>query len=129
MQLIVRPSFHWMLAFAMKILEWIILLNLIVLPILWVFKILYIFTFVLIYEAIFILIIGVFQILGSRIYREDSIPYRMGFRTGWFDFKKFSKLKQKERQRYRQEGIVMVVIGLVLLVGTLIAHFYILLYS
>lgn len=129
MRLMVGLSFHWMLAFAMKILGWIILLNLIVLPILWVFKILYIFTFVLIYEAIFIVVVGVFQILGSRIYREDSIPYRMGLRTGWFDFKKFSKLKQKERQRYKQEGIVMLVIGVALIFGTLIAHFYVLLYS
>jgi hypothetical protein len=125
----IGPGSHWILAFAMKILGWIILLDLIVLPILWIFKTLYIFTFVLIYEAIFISIVGVFQILGSRIYREDSIPYRMGLRTGWFDFRKFSKLKQKERQRYRQEGIVMLVIGVVLLAGTLIAHFYILLCS
>jgi len=104
-------------------------MNLIVLPILWVFKILYIFTFILMYEALLILIIGVLQILGSRVYRADSIPYRMGFRTGWFDFKRFSKLKPEERQRYRQEGIVMIVIGLVLFFGTVTAHFYILLYS
>ena len=129
MRLMVRPSFHWMLAFAIKILGLIIIMNLIVLPILWVFKILYILTFILMYEALLILIIGVLQILGSRVYRADSIPYRMGFRTGWFDFKRFSKLKPNERQRYRQEGIVMIVIGLVLFFGTVTAHFYILLYS
>lgn len=128
MRLIVRRRFHWMLQFAMKIFGWIILLNLVVLPILWGLKILRLFTVILMYEAIFILIVGVFQILGSCIYREDSIPYRMGFRTGWFDFEKFSKLKPEERQRYRQEGIIMVIIGLVLFFGTLIAHFYILLH-
>jgi len=53
----------------------------------------------------------------------------MGFRTGWFDFRKFAKLKPKERQRYRQEGTIMVMIGLVLLVGITIAHFFILAYS
>ena len=129
MRLTVRPSFHWMLQFAMKIFGWIILLNLVILPILWALNILGLFTLILMYEAIFILIIGVFQILGSCIYREDSIPYRMGFRTGWFDFKKFSKLKPEQRQRYRQEGIIMVIIGLVMFLGTVIAHFYILLYS
>lgn len=129
MRLIVKPSFHWMLQFGMKIFGWIILLNLVVLPILWVLQILDLFTLILIYEAIFILILGVFQILGSCIYREDSIPYRMGFRTGWFDFKRFSKLKPEERQRYRQEGIIMVIIGLVLFFGTVIARFYVLLYS
>jgi hypothetical protein len=128
MRLSVRPSRRWMLQFAVKIFSWIILLNLVVLSILWVLQILGLFTLILMYEGIFILIVGVFQILGSCIYREDSIPYRMGFRTGWFDFKRFSKLKPKERQRYRQEGIIMAVIGLVLLVVTVMAHFYILFY-
>jgi hypothetical protein len=129
MRFIVKPSFHWMLAFAMKISGGIVILDLIILSVLWVLKILYLFTLILIYEAIFILIIGIFQILGSYIYRKDSIPYRMGFRTGWFDFEKFTKLKPEERQRYRQEGIIMVIIGLVLFFGTVIAHFYILIYS
>lgn len=129
MRLIVTRSFHWMLQFAMKIFGWIILLNLVVLPILWVLKILHLFAVILMYEAIFLLIIGVFQILGSYVYRKDSIPYRMGFRTGWFDFEKLSKLKPEERQRYRQEGMIMVIIGLILFLGTVIAHFCILLYS
>jgi hypothetical protein len=80
------------------------------------------------YEAAFIFILGVFQILGSCIYREDSIPYRMGFRTGWFDFRKFSKLKSRQRQLYRQEGIIMTTIGLALFLGSLIAHFYVFFY-
>lgn len=129
MRFIFKPSFHWMLVFVMKILGLIVVLNLMILPVLWVLKILNLFTLILIYEALFILTIGAFQILGSYIYRKNSIPYRLGFRTGWFDFKKFAKLKPTERQRYRQEGIIMVIIGLVLLFGTIIAHFYILNYS
>lgn len=127
MRLTVKPSYHLMLQFAAKIFGWIILLNLVVLPILWVFEILHLFTVILMYEATFILVLGVFQILGSCIYREDSIPYRMGFRTGWFDFRKFSKLKSRQRQRYRQEGIIMAIIGLALFLGSVIVHFYILL--
>ena len=126
---IFKASFHWVLAFVMKISGWIVVLNLIILPILWVLKILRLFTLILIYEALFISILGVCQILGSYIYRKNSIPYRIGFRTGWFDFKKFSKLKPKERQRYRQEGIIMVMIGLVFLFGIIVAHFCVRAYS
>ena len=128
MSFIVKPSSHWKLAFAMKILGWIVALNLIVLPVLWILKILNLLTLILIYEALLILILGAFQILSSYIYRKDSIPYRMGFRTGWFDFKKFAKLKPEERQRYRQEGIIMVIISIALLFGILISNLYIRVY-
>lgn len=130
-----KPGSHWMLAFVVKILGWMVVLNLIVLLILWVLKVLNLFTLILLYEALFILIVGVFQILGTHIYRRNSIPYHrgvfgwVGSRIGWFDYKRFAKLKPEERQRYRKEGIIMVIIGLVLLIGTIIAHFYILTYS
>ena len=123
MKSIFKRNFHWMLVFLMKILGYIIALNLIVLPILWVLKILYLFTPTLVYEAILTIFIGVLQILASFIYRENNIPYRMGFRTGWFDFRKFAKLKPRERQRYRQEGAIMVTIGLILCAVTIIVHF------
>ena len=118
-----RASYHWMLAFVTKILGLLVVLNLIVLPILWVLKILYLFTIVLAYEGFFTTFIGVLQILGSYIYRENSIPYRGGFRTGWFDFRKLAKLKPEERQRYRQEGKIMVIIGLIICVAIIIMHF------
>lgn len=117
-----------MLAFVTKILGWIITLNVLVLPFLWIFEILYLFTIILVYEASFILLIGILQILSSYIYKENSIPYRFGSRTGWWDFKKFARLKPEERHRYRQEGKIMVAIGLALLFGTLPAHFYILVF-
>lgn len=130
MRLIFKPSSHRMLPFVVKILGWIVVLNLIVLPVLWILKILNLFTLLLIYEALFILIIGVLLILGTYIYRKDSIPCRWGgSRTGWFDYKRFAKLKPEERQRYRQEGKIMIIIGLVLLFGTIIAHFYVFGYS
>ena len=125
MRFIFKRNVHWMLAFVVKILGYIIILNLVILPILWILKILYLSTLILMYEALFTLIIGVFQILGTFIYRENSIPYRLGFRTGWWDFRKFAKLKPEERQRYRQEGIIMVIIGFLLLAATIITHFFI----
>lgn len=110
--------------FAIKILGLLVVSNLMVLPCLWVLRIAFWFTIVLAYEGFFVTFIGVLQILGSYIYRENSIPYRGGFRTGWFDFKKFAKLKAKDRKRFRQEGAIMVVIGLVLLIGIAIIHFF-----
>ena len=131
LRLTVKPRYNWVLKFAAKILGWIAFLNLLVLPILWALNLLHLFTLIFMYEATFILILGLFQILGSRICKEDTegahIPYRMPFRTYWFDFKKFSKLKPRQRQRYRQEGIIMTIIGLALFLGTVIVHFYFLL--
>lgn len=115
---------HWVLVFVVKILGYIIVLNLIVLPILWVLRILNLLTLVLIYEALFISITGVFQILSSYIYRENRFP-PSGVASGWFDFKRFAKLKPEERQRYRQEGKIMITVGLILLVAAITAHFFV----
>jgi len=116
---------HWMLVFAVKILGCIIILNSVILPILWILKVLHLCTLILAYEALFILIIGVFQILGSFIYRENSLPYSWGFRTGWWDFKKFAKLTPEERDRYRKEGIIITVIGFILGLTAIVIHFFI----
>jgi hypothetical protein len=121
-----RVSLLGILRFALKILGLLVGLNLIVLLGLWVLEISFLFITVLVYEGFFVTFMGVLQILGSYIYREESIPYRRGFRTGWFDFKKFARLKPEERERFRQEGIIMVVIGLVFFVGIVIVHFYLL---
>jgi hypothetical protein len=120
-----KARYHWMLAFAIRFLVLLVVLNLMVFSILWILKILYLFTVVLAYEGFFVAFVGVLQILGSYIYRKNSIPYRRGSRTGWFDFKKFAKLKPEERQRYRQEGKIMVIVGLVLLIPSIITHFLI----
>ncbi|MFQ6064997.1 MAG: hypothetical protein ACE5L6_05925 [Candidatus Bathyarchaeia archaeon] len=107
----------------MKVIGYIAALNMIVLTFLWFLELLYLLIFILIYEALFILILGVFQILASYIYRKNSIPYRTGFRTGWFDFRKFAKLKPEERQRYRKEGRIMIAIGLALCIAAIIVYF------
>jgi len=111
-----------MLVFVLKILGYIITSNLIILPILWILKILYLFTLILIYEGVFTAFIGILQILGSYIYKENRYPPQYAL-TKWFDFRKFAKLKPKERQRYRQEGKIMMVIGLILCVATIIIQF------
>lgn len=122
-----RPDFttslHWLLAFVTKTLVYLTAINLMILLILWILKILHLFTPILIYEGFFTSFIGTLQILSSYIYREKGTTYRWGFRTGWFDFKKFAQLKPEERQRYRQEGKIMIIIGLILMVSTIIIHF------
>lgn len=128
MRFFFRRHVHWILAFVLKVLAYIVVFNLAVLPILWVLKLRYLFTLVLVYEALFISIIGVFQILGSLVYRENSIPYRLGFRTGWWNFKKFAKLKPKERQQHRKEGAIMVIMGSLLGCTAMIVHFFVFTY-
>ncbi len=112
-----------MLIFVIKLLGYLIVLNLVILPVLWILKILYLFTPILTYEGFFTVFIGILQILASFIYRANSIPYRGGLRTGWFDFKKFAKLKPEERKRYRQEGTIMIIIGLTIDIATVVVHF------
>jgi hypothetical protein len=119
-----------MVTFVLKILGYITALNLAILPILSILKVLYLFTFIFIYEALFILIIGALQILGSYTYRENKYHLSItakrwfDFRKYWFDIRKFAKLTTEERQRYRQEGIIMIIIGFTLLVATIIVNFY-----
>ena len=125
MKFIFKRNVHWILMFVLRISGYIITANLIILPILWILKILHLFSLILIYEGFFTIFIGVLQVLGSFIYRENSIPYRLGFRTGWFDFRKFAKLKPEERQRYKQEGIIMAIIGFIPLITAIIVHFFI----
>jgi hypothetical protein len=123
MSFIFKPDSHWVLRFVGKILGWLMVLNSIVLPLLWFLKILNLFTLILVYEALLISIIGILQVLSSYIYRKNSIPSRYQGRTGWFDFRRFAKLKPKQRQRYRQEGKIMILLGIMLLVVTIILHF------
>jgi len=48
----------------------------------------------------------------------------MGFRTGWWDFKKFAKLTPEERNRYRKEGRIIMMIGFILGLTAIIIHFF-----
>jgi len=107
----------------LKAIGCIVASNAIILTILLFLGALYLLTLILIYEALFATVLGLFQILGSYVYRADSIPYRFGFRTGWWDFRKFAELKPEERNRCRKEGVILIMIGLVLGFMSVIAHF------
>lgn len=77
---------------------------------------------ILAYEALLILGYGVIQFLSSRIYKEDSVVYRHGGRTAWWDFKRFAKLSPEERERYGQEGLILVAIGTIMMIMIIVAR-------
>lgn len=108
-------------AFVVRTVGYITVFDLVILLILSVVRMFNLFVVVLVYEAIFITIVGVFQILCTYIYREDRYPSSY-VGTGWFDFKKFAKLKPEDRQRYRQEGTAMIIIGFAIGVALIIVH-------
>lgn len=107
-----------MLLLVMKILGYFIVLNLIVLPILWILKIP--FTPILIYEGSFVMIIGILLFSCTFVYRKRNRYYDM--LTGWWDLKKLASLTPEERHRYRQEGITMITIGLIIVFTTMLVH-------
>ncbi len=125
MRLFSRISHLWIAVFALKLVGGIIVLNLIISPILWLSGNLPFIPAILTYESFFITFLGVLQILSSYIYRENSIRSRWGSRTGWLDFKKFAKMEAKERKKYRQEGQILFIIGLMFLSGIIAAYFYV----
>jgi hypothetical protein len=110
------------MSFIRKTLTYITIVNVAALPVLLMFRIplKYAFSLIFVYEGFFTLAFGGLFILCTYVYREDSIPCRYGARTGWFNFKKFSRLTSEERQRYRQEGKILMIIGLLLWLATTI---------
>jgi hypothetical protein len=98
------------------------IINFIIFAFLWAFQSLGMLLLILAYEALLILGYGGIQFLGSWIYREDSVVYRQGGRTAWWDFKRFAKLPPEERERYRQEGLVLVAIGAIMMIMILVAR-------
>ncbi len=127
------------LALASKILRWLGVSDLAILGILWILRLQNLFFRILALEALVLLFYGVFLIVSTYIarplYQKDSIPPDrralppqrsavLAPRTGWLDYKRFAELTLEERQRYRLEGKVMIVVGLALLTA-LILHFFI----
>jgi hypothetical protein len=98
-------------------------INLIISAFLWVLQSLGMLLLILAYEAVLILGYGIIQFLSSRIYKEDSVVYRYGGRTAWWDFRRFARLSPEERERYRQEGLVLVAIGAIMMIMILVARF------
>jgi len=118
-----------MFSFLTKVLGLVMVLDLVVFLVLWVLGIANLFAVVLTYEGFFVTLLGVLQVLASYVYRvdrgetEESVVYRSGFSPVWFDFRRFAKLTLEERKRYRQEGILMAIVGLGLLVGIVVLRF------
>jgi hypothetical protein len=118
-----------MFSFLTRVLGLVMVLDLVFLFVLWVLGVAYLFSVVLTYEGFFVIFLGVLQVLASYIFRgdrgetEERVAYYSPYSPVWFDFRRFAKLTLEERKRYRQEGILMVIVGLVLLVGVAVLRF------
>ena len=90
----------------------------------------HLFSVVLMYEGFFVTFLGALQVLASYVSREralgeekENVVYHKGFHPVWFDFRRFAELAPDERRLYRQEGIVLAIVGLGLLVGVVVLRF------
>ena len=113
----------------MKVLGYVAVANLLVLPILWISNIPSAVIFV--YEGGFLVFVGGVQFLLSFIHYKknyySTIDQRYPYPgSGWLDHRiLFKRLTPEERKRYRKEGIIMVMIGSILWLIAIIAHFFI----
>ncbi len=108
--------------YALKCVVLLGIFNLVIFAFLWALQNVNMLLVILAYEALLILGYGVIQLLGSRIYKEDSVVYRHGGRTAWWDFKRFAKLSPEEREKYRQEGLILAAIGAIMMIIVLVAR-------
>jgi len=128
MRFIFERNAHW-IRFVMKVFGYVAVVNLFVLPILWISNILSAIIFV--YEGGFLVFVGGVQFLLSFIHYKknnySTIDQRYPYPgSGWLDHRiVFKRLTPEERKRYRKEGIIMVMIGSILWLIAIIAHFFI----
>jgi len=94
----------------LKVLGWVAIINLLVLPVLWVLEMLSALVFV--YEGAVLVFVGGVQFLLSLVYYRRNADRTVDQRypypgSGWLDHRiLFKRLTPEERKRYRQEGIV-----------------------
>jgi hypothetical protein len=128
MGFIFERNVRWV-KFVMKIFGYVAVVNLFVLPILWISNLFSAVIFV--YEGAFLVFVGGIQFLLSFIYYkknnystiDQKYPYPG---SGWLNHRiVFKRLTTEERKRYRQEGIIVVIIGSILWLTAAIAHFFI----
>lgn len=117
MRPLLKRNVRW-IKFVVKVSGYVAIANLSVMPILWILNILS--PVVLVYEGVFLVFLGGVQWLLSLIYYrknyhsaiDQTYPYPG---PSMLDHKRiFKRLSPEERERYRQEGIIMVIIGLIL---------------
>lgn len=119
---------HW-IRFGMKVFGYVAAVNLFVLPILWVSNILSALVFV--YEGAVLVLVGGAQFLLSFLYYRRNSDSKIDQRypypgSGWLDHRiLFKRLKPEERKRYRQEGMITVMVGFTLWLVALATHFLI----
>ena len=128
MRFIFERSVGW-IKFVMKIFGYVAVVNLFLLPILWISNILSAVIFV--YEGAFLVFVGGVQFLLSCLFYKKNYHSTIDQRhpypgSGWLDHRiVFKRLTPEERKRYRQEGIIMIMIGFILWLTAIIVHLFI----
>ncbi len=128
MRFVFKRNVGW-IKFVMKVFGYVAVVNLFVLPVLWISNILSAVIFV--YEGLVLVFIGGVQLLVSFVYYkkkyDSTIDQRYPYSgPAWLDQRiLFKRLAPEERKRYRQEGIIMVMIGFMLWLTAIITHFFI----
>ena len=112
--------------FAVKVLAYVAVSNLLALPVVWLANIHYAVVFA--YEGIILVILGGIQFLLSCVYYvkdhystlDQKYPYPG---PSMLDLKRlFKRLTREERSRYRQEGMVMMTIGVALCLAAALVY-------
>lgn len=112
--------------FVIKVLTYTALVNLVVLPILWISNTYSALIFV--YEGAVLLFLGGVELLLSYIYYEKETSSTIDQKYPYpgpsiLNHRQvFKRLKPEERKRYRQEGVIMVVLGLSLGLVAIVAQ-------
>ncbi|TET20681.1 hypothetical protein E3J74_01810 [Candidatus Bathyarchaeota archaeon] len=128
MKVIFERNVDW-IKFVVKVFGYVAVVNLFVLPILWISNILSAAIFV--YEGGFLVFVGGVQLLLSLLYYRKNCHSTINQRypysgSAWLDHRiLFKRLTTEERKRYRKEGTIIVMIGSILWLIAILAHFFI----
>ena len=119
MRSILKRTPYW-LRFSAEVLVCVSAVNLSILPVLWLFNTLPTLILVIAYEGAILAIVGGIQLLLSFVHYKSNSDRTVDQRypypgSGWLDHKiLFGRLNPKARKRYRQEGKIMIILGLIL---------------
>lgn len=125
MKFVLWRNASW-IRFVMKVAVYVVTVNLFVLPVLWILGVLS--AIILVYEGTFLMLIGGIQFFVSFLYYKENAHSTIDQKypypgSGLLNHRiVFKKLKSEERKRYRQEGIIMVLIGLIVWLAAAVSH-------
>jgi len=116
MSLILKRNVHWMLSFVIRIFKFIVVIDLIVLPILLILGVSPLFIiWVTFGQGFFVSVIGGLLVLNSLFSTIERHEWEHIGYGSWKVRRIFKTLTPQERLRCLQKGIIMIIIGLLLI--------------